>query len=452
MKKTLAVLIFSIFIPASCFAALSSSIVWELRTTGNDSNGGGFKTGASGTDFSQQNSPQYALTGVTSGGSGSTFLTSSAAANMVGNVAQVVSGTNFTAGFYEITSVSAGVSVTVDRSVCTGVGASGVINIGGALVNPDVNSLLTSVIVAGNKVWIKNGTYVGSADISSVVAGSAVAPISIEGYNTARGDAPPSTNRPTLQRDGFSFQLSGYENISNIIVTTSNATGVRDIGGNCFFFEDKISSSAGGSNSAIQPTSLDCLLLCEVTNPGGRAVGGFGASVSVNGCWIHDSAYGIYNTAAYCVTNTIFSGCSSAAVQPSQGSAFSGCTFYGAETPAGVGINLSDNSADSIIWTNCIFYGLTTAVQNDATRVNFGGYNDFFNNTTNRDHVNAMSGDIAVNPQFVNAPSNNFAVGANVKAAGIPGVFPGALTTSYVDTGAVQEQSSSGGGSYTFTS
>src|SRR5271155_31095 len=118
--------------------AFPTGVVWEVRTaTGSDNNGGGWVPGASGTDYSQQTSPQYALTGVASAGSGNTVLSSSAAAAMVGNIAQCVSGTNYNTGFFEVVSVSVGVSITFSinaagNSICTGVGASGVINIGGA--------------------------------------------------------------------------------------------------------------------------------------------------------------------------------------------------------------------------------------------------------------------------------------------------------------------------------
>lgn len=41
----------------------------------------------------------------------------------------------------------------------------------------------------------------------------------------------------------------------------------------------------------------------------------------------------------------------------------------------------------------------------------------------------------------------NFNVGTNLKATGYPGVFPGGLTTGYLDIGAVQRQEAGGGGS-----
>jgi len=45
--------------------ALSAAQILEVRSTGSDANGGGFKAGASGTDYSQQDAAQYALTGLT---------------------------------------------------------------------------------------------------------------------------------------------------------------------------------------------------------------------------------------------------------------------------------------------------------------------------------------------------------------------------------------------------
>lgn len=46
---------------------------------------------------------------------------------------------------------------------------------------------------------------------------------------------------------------------------------------------------------------------------------------------------------------------------------------------------------------------------------------------------------------------HNFAVGTNLKATGFPGVFPGGLTTGYMDIGAAQRQESGGTVAYTFS-
>ena len=162
--------------------ALSAATVWEVRpTVGSDNNGGGFVTGASGTDYSQQTSPQYALTGIASAGAGATVLYASAAANMVGNIAQVISGTNFTTGFFQITSVSVGVSITLDRSVCTGVGASGVINIGGAMATI---AAINSIYIGGNIIYVKaSGNLTVAAALILVTSN-----LTFIGYTTTRTD------------------------------------------------------------------------------------------------------------------------------------------------------------------------------------------------------------------------------------------------------------------------
>jgi len=140
--------------------AISANTVWEIRTTGtaNNVNGGGFVTGASGTDFSQQDAAQYNLTSVTTAAADAILLHASAAADMVGNIAHIISGTNFTAGWYEIISVVAGVSITLDRTCTSAAGALGVVNIGGAMsLASTLDDDLFESVVAGNVVHVKNG-------------------------------------------------------------------------------------------------------------------------------------------------------------------------------------------------------------------------------------------------------------------------------------------------------
>jgi hypothetical protein len=206
--------------------ALSSSIVWEVRpTVGSDNNGGGYKTGASGTDYSQQASAQYALTGIASAGAGATILSAAAAADMVGNIAQVISGTNFTAGFYEIISVSVGVSITFDRSVCTGVGASGVINIGGAL---NTISIVAANMVSNNTVYVKaSGTYTVTATLNI----TALSLVSFIGYTTTRGDnGRVSWTTSTNSVDLISCNGTACSGISFINFSFSNTASTRGKG------------------------------------------------------------------------------------------------------------------------------------------------------------------------------------------------------------------------------
>lgn len=178
--------------------ALPSNTVWEVRPgVGADTAGGGFVSGGSGTDFSQQNAAQFALTGLTSSGAGNTILSAAAATTMVDNIAQAISGTNVTAGFYRIVSVVAGVSITFGTnnsggSICSGVVASGVINIGGALAT--VSAALAAVQPA-NIIYVKNtGTYTTTtAQTINVDSTGQANPLSIIGYGSSRGDGTKFT-------------------------------------------------------------------------------------------------------------------------------------------------------------------------------------------------------------------------------------------------------------------
>lgn len=226
-------LILLLFIPSLLSAALSSSTVWEIRSAGADTAGGGFVTGASGTDYSQQDAAQYALTGVTTAGADAILLDASAAANMVGNIAQITGGTNFTVGFYEIVSVSVGVSITLDRTCTTAAGAAGVVNIGGALAT--IGKIGSATVglgaVAGNTLWLK-GSFTLTATDTVAFSGTNALPIKVKGYATTRGDgyqgraanfgALVTTNMPTLAYNS-TFRYNGTG--GNIIFESLNLTG-----------------------------------------------------------------------------------------------------------------------------------------------------------------------------------------------------------------------------------
>src|SRR5437667_9506862 len=125
--------------------ALSASTVWEVRqATGNDNNGGGFVVGASGTDYSQQTTAQLSLTDLATTGVVTTLtsVTGGFTSAMVGNIIHIISGTNFTAGFYQITVFTNSNTVTLDRAPTTAAGVSGTGSVGGALAT--INQLASA--------------------------------------------------------------------------------------------------------------------------------------------------------------------------------------------------------------------------------------------------------------------------------------------------------------------
>lgn len=171
--------------------AIAAATVFEVRTGGSDTNGGGFKTGASGTDHTLQDAAQYAVTdGVTAGTTTITSATANFGTDVVGNLIYVQGGTgSVAAGWYEITARGSATSITVDRSTGLTAGTGVTLNIGGALATPGrAASLMT---VAGHTCYVKAGTYTittATAGPAGPVSFTAVAGLHMEGYETTRGD------------------------------------------------------------------------------------------------------------------------------------------------------------------------------------------------------------------------------------------------------------------------
>lgn len=170
--------------------ALSANTAWEVMTTGDALNGGGFNTG--GTDFSQQTTAQLAPTDLATSGAGVTTLTSATGGfteAMVGNVIQIASGTNFDVGFYEITARTDTNTVTLDHTpTAAGAGSGGVGKVGGALISFDA---LDGVAVAANRIWVKNtATYTIAAEIT---LSASFAQVRVSGYGSTRGDGTKAT-------------------------------------------------------------------------------------------------------------------------------------------------------------------------------------------------------------------------------------------------------------------
>jgi len=99
--------------------ALASAFVWEVRTTGSDTQcSGGFKAGASGTDYSNQDAAQFSGTNLAIDLTTNTKVTSAThnfVAADVGNTIQITAGVGYTTGVYEIISVASN-AATLDRS------------------------------------------------------------------------------------------------------------------------------------------------------------------------------------------------------------------------------------------------------------------------------------------------------------------------------------------------
>jgi hypothetical protein len=460
-------------VPQRALAALNAAIVFEVRTTGSDTNGGGFKTGATGTDWSQQNAAQYSVTdGVTAGTTTITSATANFGTDVVGNLIYVQGGTgSVTAGWYEITVRTNSTTITVDRSTGLTAGTGVTLKIGGALASP---GQAAAAKVAGNDVWIKAGTYSATSASTNIPGGmvsdstggaSATNWSFWRGYNTARWStatgptASDLANKPLLQASGA---------ISSFTMFTVGALGCID---NLAFD----GASKTSSRCITVSTSSANAIRCKASNAtnGGVVVSGvnaFARFCEATGCTSVDAITITDGTLVYCVShdNTGVAGIALTA-SGAQGSAV-GCISYANATgfksnsrQTLVSCTAHGNSSDGFLWAgsssaalNCISYGnsgygYNTSSSNEqaalyscASGTNTSGRS---NNIGTDENAITLSGD-----PFVNAASGNFALdsttgeGAACRAAGIPGAFPGATTTGYLDVGAVQHQDSGGTG------
>ena len=376
---------------------VAAATVWECRASATAAmvNGGGFVTGASGTDYSQQDAAQYNLTGCTSAGAGNTLLTASAASDMVGNIAKAVSGTNVTVGWFEITSVGAGVSITFSTngagtSIATGVVAAGEVNIGGALdlTGSGIDTWLEQVI-GGNTGWIKNGTYTHAANTSvSSVLSTSTAPSNFRGYNATRGDTSTGANRPLFAMGSNTFVGGTYQNWENIRVTGISSTPF--VGGTgsvmCNMSGKNTSTTAGrpglrgGADGIVQDN--------EGVSLAGPAIDTVTSGTRIIGNYCHDSSIGISlgSSRDQAIGNIIHS-CTVAGIDENSASGLANIyanTIYGREAQEGIGIRLANTAPGNNLVSN-IVYGCATGISQTTAQLksNVGRNNVLFNNGTN---------------------------------------------------------------------
>ena len=186
------------------WGAISINSVWEVRpTNGTDTNGGGFVTGASGTDMSQFNAKNAAgcsgcqsatvnistTDGVTAGSTTVTSVSGNYSTELIGNLVNISGGTGpVTSNWYQVLTVPGATSFTVDRSILASTGTT--INIGGALKT--LTQLNTNMgLTTGVQAWIKaESTITTNTGFSFSYGGTAGSNkgSAVQGYTTTRGD------------------------------------------------------------------------------------------------------------------------------------------------------------------------------------------------------------------------------------------------------------------------
>ena len=345
--------------------ALSVLSVWEVRTaTGSDTNGGGWVTGASGTDWSQYATPQYALTNGTTAGT-TTILTTSATADMVGNIAYVAGGTgSITGNWYQITAASVGTSITVDRSTGLTTGTGVTINVGGALATL---TQAVTVAVQNNQIWCTGSQTITSVMILNLTSSSGTyPPFTITGYSSARGDG----GRFTLQTATNSTNLISY--------SSANSYMLRNLLLKCTAGTPGYGIAAGTSGASYN-LALDN---CRIT---GFHIGIYGPYsgyyyilwLTLNNCEVDScTSHGIENSAITHILNSYIHGNGGDGVRMDDpGQAFEHITalnsvFY---SNTAYGINLYGNTGGVV--QNCAFVSNATGFTHGSGSGGYGTVN-----------------------------------------------------------------------------
>lgn len=208
--------------------------VWEVRTTGSDTNGGGF-VGSAGSDYTQQNSPQYSGTDLEVNASNNLQVKSTTAGSPVaadvGNVICISAGTFWTTGWYEIQSQD-GTWWTLDRSPNTAGSTGGTFAVGGALASPGLANWIAENYYASNnrrgQIYIESGTYT----VTNSTAGASQKSLSGSrcqyiGYDQTNGRNSRPTTNPLIQSDStYTGRLANIGYNTNISYVSGEITWV----------------------------------------------------------------------------------------------------------------------------------------------------------------------------------------------------------------------------------
>lgn len=263
---------------------------WEVRTTGDDTNGGGYSSG--GTDYSQQDSPQVTYTDLVIDAVTNTNCTSAAnpfTSAHIGNIINITSGTGFTVQRVQIVSVAAGVA-TCDKSLGTLSSTGGNGKLGGAVATIGV---LGAIIYAGNTIWVKGTGFTTTSTWTLSVAGDATSGrIYTKGYGSTRGDKglaviTCSTNSVTVLSN-----TASYNSVENIKIVHNAATrgicfNAPSVTGLTYFN----CVADGGSNGFIVNTAY--AIACIAKNCTSH-----GFATQNSGTWVIEDCWSINNTGA----------------------------------------------------------------------------------------------------------------------------------------------------------
>jgi hypothetical protein len=457
---------------------------WECRTTGSNNNGGGYSSG--GTDYSQQNAAQLT---VTDAAAVSTTNLSSATggftSNMVGNVVNVVGqGRRTITAFVDTNNVTC--------NAAWGTFAAATANVGGALLDVETALANTGAAIAGNIVWIANGTYTLTVTRSILADGTATNPIEVIGYNGSRTRADlTEANMPVFTSATNSVAIFTTNAATNLVFRNIKVTHTAATRGNGWVNITVVSTNLAWINCIadgclsgwlIGASSATACAGCEWSDctarnctGTGTSAGGFVdnfASAHFNmwrNCYSHDNAGVGFKSVGLTLEALLFINCIAdtntqsgfldGATTAVFGTKWIGCTSYG-NTQHGFRSESTTGGAAAVAGpVNCIAYGnsqrgyscATTAMLNNGNSL-LGARNNAAGANTAGNYENWATPEGAITltaDPFTNAAAGDFSL--NTTAGGGAALrelaFPAAigLTSNFASVGAAEPQATAGG-------
>jgi parallel beta helix pectate lyase-like protein len=492
----------ALFFASQCAAAISVSTVWEVRTTGADTQGGGFVAGATGTDMSQFDNKNAAacsscqsstanLSTVDATANGTTTITSATAvfsAAIVGNVIEFSGGTGSIAAVWkQVTGFTNATTITIDSSIAVSTGMT--MNIGGALAT--IGKAL-GLMVGSNIIFVKaTATYTITASL--VLAGgtnltptNATTPNQVIGYTTSRTDAGRatiqfSTNTGITAFDGTN---AGGWYISNFVIDCNNlgsSIGARPNVNSVLrnlLVKNCTSQAVNMANGTARLIDSEITLNAPAAGTGAVNQGG---QSTVERCYVHDNTLGagsagiyLHGTGAAALFNVVANntGASGHGILVDTGSLntiFNNTIYNNGQD----GIQFSNNQAlgsNSTVRNNLLIsngrYGLNGYISPGWGKFPQWDGNAYFGNATaarnDADDTGSTNPINAANPYsntldvtlsgspFTNTATHDFTLnstagaGAAAKGTATPGALPGLSQTGSMSFGALQPTTAAG--------
>lgn len=452
MIKNIAGLLIALLCANTAFGAFAATTEWDVRTTGNDANGGGFNVAATGTDRSQSDTPFIQFTDLLVDAATATKITSAAHpfdSTSPGNIINITGNTGtgtFTVQRVQIVSV-AGAVATCDKNVGSLGATLGTGNLGGSLAT---NATAFPLMVLGNTVWLQTGTYTITAAIPMTVGGQ------FSGYQTSHGDGGTAPLITTATDSVIALHHSGsnYRSVDNI--SFSNTASVR---ANCIDTQSSgmtlqvsrasFQGCATAIGGGVQGWANLTVLKVSIRNCTADGITG-GGTIIIALSYIYDCANNITTAATFIsITRTVIANGRTHGLfwntSGERGLVVTNCTFV-SNVGSGIYFNNVVNGGITAHIANNVFYGNTgygvdqnTGTTNAHLVISNNGFGSNSTAAMRTGATQVASVTLTADP-FVSAATEDFRLnstaggGAALKGQAIPGLFG----AGGLDIGAVQ--------------